>query len=89
MWGAGQNRNQWTKSTKHSSVVFGQEHAYMIGVDSASICSNEIPFAFAFIFPSMNAQAPAPAPTSDGTAIDQGVAYVLMVVALALTYMIH
>ncbi|KAF7813819.1 Arabinogalactan peptide 20 [Senna tora] len=35
------------------------------------------------------ALSPAPPPTSDGTAIDQGVAYVLMMVALAITYMIH
>uniref|UniRef100_A0A0A9EV75 Arabinogalactan peptide 16 n=1 Tax=Arundo donax TaxID=35708 RepID=A0A0A9EV75_ARUDO len=35
------------------------------------------------------AQAPAPAPTSDGTSIDQGIAYVLMLVALMLTYLIH
>ncbi|GJM90800.1 hypothetical protein PR202_ga07114 [Eleusine coracana subsp. coracana] len=35
------------------------------------------------------AQAPAPAPTSDGTSIDQGIAYVLMLVALVLTYLIH
>ncbi|RAL37154.1 hypothetical protein DM860_004076 [Cuscuta australis] len=42
-------------------------------------------------FPSINAQsfAPAPAPTSDGVAIDQGIAYVLMLVALAITYVIH
>ncbi|XP_027362058.1 arabinogalactan protein 41-like [Abrus precatorius] len=33
--------------------------------------------------------APAPAPTSDGTSIDQGIAYVLMMLALALTYLIH
>ncbi|KAG7019041.1 Arabinogalactan peptide 16 [Cucurbita argyrosperma subsp. argyrosperma] len=33
--------------------------------------------------------APAPAPASDGTSIDQGVAYVLMLVALVLTYLIH
>ncbi|PIN16790.1 hypothetical protein CDL12_10561 [Handroanthus impetiginosus] len=33
--------------------------------------------------------APAPAPTSDGTAIDQGIAYGLMMLALALTYLIH
>ncbi|KAE8683857.1 Arabinogalactan peptide 20 [Hibiscus syriacus] len=33
--------------------------------------------------------APAPAPTSDGTSIDQGIAYVLMLVALAHTYLIH
>ncbi|XP_040381366.1 arabinogalactan protein 41-like [Oryza brachyantha] len=36
------------------------------------------------------AQAPAaPAPSSDGTSIDQGIAYVLMLVALVLTYLIH
>ncbi|PIN26532.1 hypothetical protein CDL12_00702 [Handroanthus impetiginosus] len=33
--------------------------------------------------------APAPAPASDGTSIDQGIAYVLMLVALLLTYLIH
>ncbi|CAD6334290.1 unnamed protein product [Miscanthus lutarioriparius] len=35
------------------------------------------------------AQAPAPAPTSDGTSVDQGIAYLLMIVALVLTYLIH
>uniref|UniRef100_A0A7N0U5I8 Uncharacterized protein n=1 Tax=Kalanchoe fedtschenkoi TaxID=63787 RepID=A0A7N0U5I8_KALFE len=35
------------------------------------------------------AQAPAPGPTSDGTSIDQGIAYLLMLVALVLTYLIH
>ncbi|XWS72135.1 hypothetical protein CRYUN_Cryun02cG0014200 [Craigia yunnanensis] len=45
----------------------------------------------ALIVPSINAQspAPAPAPTSDGVAVDQGTAYVLMLVALVLTYIIH
>ncbi|KAM7509629.1 hypothetical protein LguiA_020082 [Lonicera macranthoides] len=47
----------------------------------------------AMAFPSINAQvhepAPAPAPSNDGAAIDQGIAYVLMLVALALTYLIH
>ncbi|KAI3458039.1 hypothetical protein Pfo_014702 [Paulownia fortunei] len=33
--------------------------------------------------------APAPSPTSDGTTIDQGIAYVLMLVALVLTYIMH
>ncbi|KAK2664227.1 hypothetical protein Ddye_002801 [Dipteronia dyeriana] len=33
--------------------------------------------------------SPAPSPTSDGTSIDQGIAYVLMLVALVLTYLIH
>ncbi|BAT78787.1 arabinogalactan protein 41-like [Vigna umbellata] len=33
--------------------------------------------------------APAPAPTSDGTTIDQAVAYVLMLLALVLTYIMH
>ncbi|KAK4344306.1 hypothetical protein RND71_037400 [Anisodus tanguticus] len=45
----------------------------------------------ALAVPSINAQVPepAPAPTSDGVAIDQGIAYVLMLVALAITYIIH
>ncbi|TKY60700.1 Arabinogalactan peptide 16 [Spatholobus suberectus] len=33
--------------------------------------------------------APAPAPTSDGSSLDQGIAYVLMLLALVLTYIIH
>ncbi|KAL2527404.1 Arabinogalactan peptide 20 [Abeliophyllum distichum] len=33
--------------------------------------------------------SPAPSPTSDGMAIDQGIAYFLMLVALVLTYIIH
>ncbi|KAE8697260.1 Arabinogalactan peptide 16 [Hibiscus syriacus] len=33
--------------------------------------------------------APAPPPTSDGTSIDQGIANILMLVALVLTYLIH
>ncbi|KAG6577157.1 Arabinogalactan peptide 20, partial [Cucurbita argyrosperma subsp. argyrosperma] len=46
---------------------------------------------FAIFLPVAQPQslAPAPAPTSDGTSIDQGIAYVLMLVALALTYLIH
>ncbi|XP_050238975.1 arabinogalactan protein 20-like [Mercurialis annua] len=44
---------------------------------------------FVIFSPYVQAQAPAPAPTSDGTSIDQGIAYTLMVVALVLTYLIH
>ncbi|XP_061337887.1 arabinogalactan protein 41-like [Gastrolobium bilobum] len=33
--------------------------------------------------------APAPAPTSDGSSVDQGIAYVLMLLALVLTYLVH
>ncbi|KAG2240196.1 hypothetical protein Bca4012_014733 [Brassica carinata] len=46
---------------------------------------------FSIFFPMAQAQslAPAPAPSSDGTTIDQGIAYVLMLVALVLTYYIH
>ncbi|OEL32314.1 hypothetical protein BAE44_0006670 [Dichanthelium oligosanthes] len=44
---------------------------------------------FAIAVPVAAAQAPAPAPTSDGTSIDQGIAYLLMIVALVLTYLIH
>ena len=36
-----------------------------------------------------DAFAPASTPTSDGTAIDQGIAYCLMLLALVLTYIIH
>ncbi|KAI3967673.1 hypothetical protein MKX01_039583 [Papaver californicum] len=46
----------------------------------------------ALIFPAIvNAQSPEPAmaPTSDGVAIDQGIAYVLMFAALLVTYIIH
>ncbi|EOY30561.1 Arabinogalactan peptide 20 [Theobroma cacao] len=48
-------------------------------------------FILALLIPSINAQSPAPAPppTSDGVAVDQGIAYVLMLVALVLTYIIH
>ncbi|KAF5744409.1 hypothetical protein HS088_TW08G01014 [Tripterygium wilfordii] len=44
-----------------------------------------------FVTPYVEAQAPAPAPApaSDGTSIDQGIAYLLMIVALVLTYLIH
>ncbi|CAJ2636593.1 unnamed protein product [Trifolium pratense] len=47
--------------------------------------------ALAFVVPSINGQipAPAPAPTSDGTALDQGIACGLMLLALVLTYIIH
>ncbi|KAL7229909.1 hypothetical protein ACSBR2_008462 [Camellia fascicularis] len=48
-------------------------------------------FIFAIFCPAALAHsaAPAPAPTSDGTAIDQGIAYALMLLALVLTYLIH
>uniref|UniRef100_A0A8I6XA90 Arabinogalactan peptide 16 n=1 Tax=Hordeum vulgare subsp. vulgare TaxID=112509 RepID=A0A8I6XA90_HORVV len=35
------------------------------------------------------AQAPAPVPTSDASSLDQGVAYLLIILALVLTYLIH
>ncbi|CAK9167691.1 unnamed protein product [Ilex paraguariensis] len=50
---------------------------------------------FPIVLPSARAQSmapantPAPAPASDGTSVDQGIAYVLMLVALVLTYLIH
>ncbi|CAN8286117.1 unnamed protein product [Cochlearia groenlandica] len=48
-------------------------------------------FVFAVVTSLAGAQsiAPAPSPTSDGISIDQGIAYLLMVVALVLTYLIH
>lgn len=47
---------------------------------------------FAISFPAaVQAQtlAPAPSPTSDGSSVDQGIAYFLMLLALVLTYIIH
>ncbi|KAF7819729.1 Arabinogalactan peptide 20 [Senna tora] len=50
-----------------------------------------IALALLLVVPTINAQTPAPAPppTSDGMAVDQGIAYVLMLLALLLTYIIH
>ncbi|XP_068665287.1 arabinogalactan protein 41-like [Aristolochia californica] len=50
-----------------------------------------VALVFSIFLPAAQAQnlAPAPAPASDGTSIDQGIAYVLMLVALVLTYLIH
>ncbi|KAI3902909.1 hypothetical protein MKW92_014455 [Papaver armeniacum] len=33
--------------------------------------------------------APAEGPSSDGTSLDQGIAYFLMLAALAITYLMH
>ncbi|CAK9144437.1 unnamed protein product [Ilex paraguariensis] len=48
---------------------------------------------FAIVLPAVHGHsmppAPAPAPASDGTTIDQGIACVLMLLALVLTYIIH
>ncbi|KAJ0030588.1 hypothetical protein Pint_13156 [Pistacia integerrima] len=33
--------------------------------------------------------SPAPSRTSDGASIDQGIAYFLLMVALAVTYLVH
>ncbi|XAR67085.1 hypothetical protein NMG60_11013515 [Bertholletia excelsa] len=52
-------------------------------------------FLSALLLPSVRAHvhdlvaAPAPVPSSDGVAVDQGIAYLLMLVALVLTYLIH
>ncbi|XP_022140891.1 arabinogalactan peptide 22-like [Momordica charantia] len=51
-----------------------------------------IAILFVIILPVSRAEhssSPAPAPSSDGTTIDQGIAYILMLLALVLTYIIH
>ncbi|KAL7600902.1 hypothetical protein Lser_V15G24120 [Lactuca serriola] len=51
-----------------------------------------IGFMFMAVFEVNQAQefAPSPAPMSnDGAAIDQGIAYLLLLVALAITYLVH
>ncbi|KAE9460201.1 hypothetical protein C3L33_07895, partial [Rhododendron williamsianum] len=59
---------------------------FFIGIFSAVFA-----IVFAVVPPSAGAQlmAPAPAPVSDGTSVDQGLACVLMLAALVLTYLIH
>ncbi|KAH6829368.1 arabinogalactan protein 22 [Perilla frutescens var. hirtella] len=44
---------------------------------------------FQFAAAQGGAPSPAPAPSNDGTAIDQGIAYFLLLIALAVTYLIH
>ncbi|XP_010924819.1 arabinogalactan protein 41 isoform X1 [Elaeis guineensis] len=63
----------------------------MAPISRVSFAVAVVALVFAVVFPAAQAQAqaPAPAPTSDGTAIDQGIAYVLMFLALVLTYLIH
>ncbi|XP_042443145.1 arabinogalactan protein 41-like [Zingiber officinale] len=62
----------------------------MAGVPRASFGLAAIMvLALAIFIPAVRGQAPAPTPTSDGTSIDQGIAYLLMLVALVLTYLIH
>ncbi|CAN6441406.1 unnamed protein product [Victoria cruziana] len=48
-------------------------------------------FLIGLAFPVMgqSSASPAMAPSSDGTSIDQGIAYMLMIAALVLTYLIH
>ncbi|XP_019707006.1 arabinogalactan protein 41 isoform X2 [Elaeis guineensis] len=61
----------------------------MAPISRVSFAVAVVALVFAVVFPAAQAQAqaPAPAPTSD--AIDQGIAYVLMFLALVLTYLIH
>ncbi|KAK7358543.1 hypothetical protein VNO77_00476 [Canavalia gladiata] len=63
------------------------KHSFGFGVMAMLVA-----LIFALSLPSVvHAQtpAPAPAPSSDGSSVDQGVAYVLMLLALILTYLIH
>ncbi|KAE8699795.1 Arabinogalactan peptide 22 [Hibiscus syriacus] len=53
------------------------------------LMSAALVFAFVSLHVEAQSAAPAPSPTSDGTSIDQGIAYILMLVALVLTYLIH
>ncbi|XP_078439517.1 arabinogalactan protein 41-like [Wolffia australiana] len=63
----------------------------MASLSYSAIGSLIVAAFLAVAFPAVRAQAeaPAPLPTSDGISIDQGVAYVLMLVALVLTYLFH
>ncbi|KAL4599009.1 hypothetical protein ACB092_11G095600 [Castanea dentata] len=66
--------------------------AVCFGSSSSSGGAIGVVLIFALLFAIVveaHSPAPAPAPTSDGTSIDQGIAYVLMLLALVLTYLIH
>ncbi|CAL1373534.1 unnamed protein product [Linum trigynum] len=65
-----------------------------MAVSRVAVAAVAIALIFAIALPAAvqaqgMAPAPAPAATSDGTSIDQGIAYVLMLLALVLTYLIH
>ncbi|CAK9139338.1 unnamed protein product [Ilex paraguariensis] len=60
-----------------------------VGLIFALVFPIVLPSARAQSMAPANTPAPAPAPASDGTSVDQGIAYVLMLVALVLTYLIH
>uniref|UniRef100_A0A251VFQ4 Putative arabinogalactan peptide, AGP n=1 Tax=Helianthus annuus TaxID=4232 RepID=A0A251VFQ4_HELAN len=58
-------------------------------MNSRSVAVAFIGFVFMALFGVNRAQefAPVPVPGNDGAAIDQGVAYLLLLVALAITYL--
>ncbi|CAN1178183.1 Arabinogalactan protein 20 [Linum perenne] len=65
-----------------------------MAVSRIAVAAVAVVLMFAIALPAVaqaQIMAPAPAPTSDeaGTSIDQGIAYVLMLLALVLTYIIH
>ncbi|CAK9232041.1 unnamed protein product [Sphagnum troendelagicum] len=41
------------------------------------------------LLPAVHAQGPAAPPSTNGSTIDQGIAYVMLFMALVLTYIIH
>ncbi|KAF4352636.1 hypothetical protein F8388_021805 [Cannabis sativa] len=53
------------------------------------LSQKEFVLGVASLFLTITAQSSAPAPTSDGAMINQGIACLLMLVALVLTYLIH
>ncbi|CAN1274474.1 Arabinogalactan protein 20 [Linum perenne] len=60
-----------------------------MAVSRIAVAAVAVVLMFAIALPAVaqaQIMAPAPAPTSDGTSIDQGIAYVLMLLALVLTY---
>ncbi|MFS7990993.1 putative arabinogalactan protein/22/41 [Helianthus anomalus] len=58
-------------------------------MNSRSVAVAFIGFVFMALFGVNRAQEFAPVPGNDGAAIDQGVAYLLLLVALAITYLVH
>ncbi|KAF5482045.1 hypothetical protein F2P56_002644, partial [Juglans regia] len=82
-------------NSSFSFLLLLQFHTDILKMNSMrSYAFSVIGFVFSALLLLSQAQtlAPSPAPEgpiSDGSAIDQGIAYVLLLVALAITYLVH
>ncbi|CAN0910378.1 Arabinogalactan protein 16, partial [Linum grandiflorum] len=88
------NLHPHSQITQNATGDLGNISAEIMAVSRFAMAAVGVVLMFAIALPAaaqaqIMAPAPAPAATSDGTSIDQGIAYVLMLLALVLTYLIH